>query len=176
MSLTCYGRHQLVTNLSPTFPQHVSDTCDTPADETLTLRRLPPVTSAMRRSYGETGPVEFGPYPVTLLRFGLYCAVSRWTYRGEWTQGFKGRYGVRQSSTSGARYDGTWATGLQDGYGVETYADGGTTPPTVHHDHRLALNILARLLASNHNSRSVRSRRLAGRSSPTNMAASRPGE
>ncbi|XP_050398291.1 junctophilin-1 isoform X2 [Patella vulgata] len=51
---------------------------------------------------------------------------GRWIYRGEWTQGFKGRYGVRASNNSGARYEGTWTTGLQDGYGCETYADGGT--------------------------------------------------
>ncbi|KAH7971580.1 hypothetical protein HPB51_027080 [Rhipicephalus microplus] len=50
---------------------------------------------------------------------------GRWRYRGEWTQGFKGRYGVRQSLISGAKYEGTWANGLQDGYGSETYADGG---------------------------------------------------
>lgn len=50
---------------------------------------------------------------------------DRWLYRGEWTQGFKGRYGVRQSTTSNAKYEGTWASGLQDGYGSETYADGG---------------------------------------------------
>nr|XP_022914220.1 junctophilin-1 isoform X1 [Onthophagus taurus] len=51
---------------------------------------------------------------------------GRWIYRGEWTQGFKGRYGVRQSNTSAAKYEGTWANGLQDGYGSETYADEGT--------------------------------------------------
>ncbi|XP_053691666.1 junctophilin-1 [Sabethes cyaneus] len=51
---------------------------------------------------------------------------GRWIYRGEWTQGFKGRYGVRQSVSSTARYEGTWANGLQDGYGSETYADGGS--------------------------------------------------
>jgi junctophilin len=51
---------------------------------------------------------------------------GRWIYRGEWTQGFKGRYGVRQSATSTAKYEGTWANGLQDGYGSETYADSGT--------------------------------------------------
>lgn len=50
---------------------------------------------------------------------------GRWIYRGEWTSGFKGRYGVRQSVTSTARYEGTWAGGFQDGYGSETYADGG---------------------------------------------------
>lgn len=50
---------------------------------------------------------------------------GRWLYRGEWTQGFKGRYGVRQSTTSTARYEGTWASGLHDGYGSETYADSG---------------------------------------------------
>lgn len=50
---------------------------------------------------------------------------GRWIYRGEWTQGFKGRYGVRQSASSTAKYEGTWANGLQDGYGSETYADGG---------------------------------------------------
>uniref|UniRef100_A0A8C6TI03 Junctophilin-3 n=1 Tax=Neogobius melanostomus TaxID=47308 RepID=A0A8C6TI03_9GOBI len=48
-----------------------------------------------------------------------------WEYRGEWTQGFKGRYGQLESSTSGARYEGTWSNGLQDGYGTETYSDGG---------------------------------------------------
>lgn len=50
---------------------------------------------------------------------------GRWIYRGEWTSGSKGRYGVRQSATSTAKYEGTWASGLQDGYGSETYADGG---------------------------------------------------
>ncbi|XP_033755392.1 junctophilin-1-like [Pecten maximus] len=60
-------------------------------------------------------------------RHGLGVETKgRWVYRGEWTQGFKGRYGVRQSVSSGARYEGTWTTGLQDGYGCETYADGGT--------------------------------------------------
>lgn len=51
---------------------------------------------------------------------------GKWIYRGEWTHGFKGRYGVRQSLHTPARYDGTWSNGLQDGYGVETYGDGGT--------------------------------------------------
>ncbi|XP_047740198.1 junctophilin-1 [Hyalella azteca] len=51
---------------------------------------------------------------------------GRWLYRGEWTQGFKGRYGVRQSVSSVAKYEGTWANGLQDGYGSETYADSGS--------------------------------------------------
>jgi len=51
---------------------------------------------------------------------------GKWLYRGEWTQGFKGRYGVRQSTSTPAKYEGTWANGLQDGYGSETYADGGT--------------------------------------------------
>jgi len=50
---------------------------------------------------------------------------DKWIYKGEWTQGFKGRYGMRHSVTSGAKYEGTWTTGLQDGYGCETYADGG---------------------------------------------------
>jgi junctophilin len=58
-------------------------------------------------------------------RHGLGIETKgRWIYRGEWTQGFKGRYGVRQSTSSGAKYEGTWTTGLQDGYGVESYADG----------------------------------------------------
>ncbi|XP_055382071.1 junctophilin-1-like [Condylostylus longicornis] len=51
---------------------------------------------------------------------------GRLVYRGEWTSGYKGRYGVRQSTTSTAKYEGTWANGLQDGYGSETYADGGS--------------------------------------------------
>ncbi|XP_041794821.1 junctophilin-3 isoform X1 [Chelmon rostratus] len=51
---------------------------------------------------------------------------GRWEYRGEWTQGFKGRYGQLESTASGARYEGTWSNGLQDGYGTETYSDGGT--------------------------------------------------
>ncbi|XP_067410435.1 junctophilin-2 isoform X1 [Emydura macquarii macquarii] len=53
-------------------------------------------------------------------------AKGRWLYKGEWTHGFKGRYGTRQSMSSGAKYEGTWNNGLQDGYGTETYADGGT--------------------------------------------------
>jgi junctophilin len=51
---------------------------------------------------------------------------QRWIYKGEWSQGFKGRYGMRCSEVSGAKYEGTWANGLQDGYGSESYADGGT--------------------------------------------------
>lgn len=50
---------------------------------------------------------------------------GRWLYRGDWTLGYKGRYGVRQSTTSNAKYSGTWTNGVQDGYGSETYADGG---------------------------------------------------
>ncbi|TNM98290.1 hypothetical protein fugu_014536 [Takifugu bimaculatus] len=60
-------------------------------------------------------------------RHGLGVETKgRWIYRGEWTHGFKGRYGVRQSQNTPARYEGTWSNGLQDGYGVETYGDGGT--------------------------------------------------
>uniref|UniRef100_A0A0M3HMV9 Junctophilin-3 n=1 Tax=Ascaris lumbricoides TaxID=6252 RepID=A0A0M3HMV9_ASCLU len=51
---------------------------------------------------------------------------GRWVYKGEWTQGYKGRYGHRQSMTSQARYQGTWSAGFHDGYGTETYVDGGT--------------------------------------------------
>ncbi|KAF3698840.1 Junctophilin-1 [Channa argus] len=60
-------------------------------------------------------------------RHGLGVETKgKWIYRGEWTHGFKGRYGVRQSLNTPARYEGTWSNGLQDGYGVETYGDGGT--------------------------------------------------
>ncbi|XP_030258194.1 junctophilin-1-like isoform X1 [Sparus aurata] len=60
-------------------------------------------------------------------RHGLGVETKgRWIYRGEWAHGFKGRYGVRQSLNTTARYEGTWSNGLQDGYGVETYGDGGT--------------------------------------------------
>ncbi|XP_029463893.1 junctophilin-3 [Rhinatrema bivittatum] len=51
---------------------------------------------------------------------------GKWSYRGEWGQGFKGRYGVRECAGNGAKYEGTWSNGLQDGYGTETYSDGGT--------------------------------------------------
>ncbi|XP_034029247.1 junctophilin-2 [Thalassophryne amazonica] len=60
-------------------------------------------------------------------RHGLGIETKgHWIYRGEWTHGFKGRYGIRISVGSGAKYEGTWNNGLQDGYGTETYADGGT--------------------------------------------------
>ncbi|XP_028309528.1 junctophilin-2 [Gouania willdenowi] len=60
-------------------------------------------------------------------RHGLGVETKgHWIYRGEWTHGFKGRYGVRVSVGSGAKYEGTWNNGLQDGYGTETYADGST--------------------------------------------------
>ncbi|KAG5836163.1 hypothetical protein ANANG_G00251650 [Anguilla anguilla] len=60
-------------------------------------------------------------------RHGLGVETKgRWVYKGEWTQGLKGRYGTRQSQGSGAKYEGMWNNGLQDGYGTETYADGGT--------------------------------------------------
>ncbi|CAG6021929.1 junctophilin-2 [Menidia menidia] len=60
-------------------------------------------------------------------RHGLGIETKgHWIYKGEWTHGFKGRYGIRVSGGSGAKYEGTWNNGLQDGYGTETYADGGT--------------------------------------------------
>lgn len=60
-------------------------------------------------------------------RHGLGVETKgHWIYKGEWTHGFKGRYGIRVSVGSGAKYEGTWNNGLQDGYGTETYADGGT--------------------------------------------------
>ncbi|KAB0392209.1 hypothetical protein E2I00_018508 [Balaenoptera physalus] len=52
---------------------------------------------------------------------------SRWTYRGEWLGGLKGRSGVWES-VSGLRYAGLWKDGFQDGYGTETYSDGGRRP------------------------------------------------
>lgn len=59
-------------------------------------------------------------------RHGLGIETKgQWIYKGEWTHGFKGRYGVRINVVSGAKYEGTWNNGLQDGYGTETYADGG---------------------------------------------------
>lgn len=59
-------------------------------------------------------------------RHGLGVETKdHWVYKGEWTHGFKGRYGTRVSLSSGAKYEGTWNNGLQDGYGTETYADGG---------------------------------------------------
>ncbi|XP_077372614.1 junctophilin-3 isoform X1 [Festucalex cinctus] len=51
---------------------------------------------------------------------------GRWVYKGEWTHGFKGRYGLRESTGMSGKYEGTWNNGLQDGYGTETYSDGGT--------------------------------------------------
>ncbi|EJD76031.1 junctophilin [Loa loa] len=51
---------------------------------------------------------------------------GRWIYKGEWTQGYKGRYGHRLSMTSQAKYQGTWSAGFHDGYGTETYVDGGS--------------------------------------------------
>lgn len=61
-------------------------------------------------------------------RHGLGVETKgKWLYRGEWTRGFKGRYGARQSLNTPARYEGTWSNGLQDGYGVETYSDGGNS-------------------------------------------------
>nr|CAD2129348.1 unnamed protein product [Meloidogyne enterolobii] len=51
---------------------------------------------------------------------------GRWTYKGEWTQGYKGRYGRREALNSGAHYLGTWSSGLHDGYGTEIYSDGGS--------------------------------------------------
>ncbi|GMT29286.1 hypothetical protein PFISCL1PPCAC_20583, partial [Pristionchus fissidentatus] len=50
---------------------------------------------------------------------------GRWQYKGDWTSGSKGRYGVRSSMTSQARYAGTWSASYHDGYGTEVYVDGG---------------------------------------------------
>ena len=65
-------------------------------------------------------------------RHGLGIETKgHWIYKGEWTHGFKGRYGIRISTGSGAKYEGTWNNGLQDGYGTETYADGGESWQTL---------------------------------------------
>uniref|UniRef100_A0A1I8GIU4 Junctophilin n=1 Tax=Macrostomum lignano TaxID=282301 RepID=A0A1I8GIU4_9PLAT len=75
-------------------------------------------------------------------RHGLGTEVKgRWMYRGEWMTGFKGRYGVRQSEASGARYEGTWQLGMQDGTGVETYSDGSTYSGCWFHGTRHGLGI-----------------------------------
>lgn len=66
---------------------------------------------------------------------------GRWSYRGEWTHGFKGRYGVRLSTSSRAKYEGSWHNGLQDGWGTETYADGGTFQGQWHNGMRHGLGI-----------------------------------
>lgn len=58
-------------------------------------------------------------------RHGLGVEIrGKWTYQGEWEEGFKARYGV-QKCESGAKYEGSWTSGLQEGYGIEIYADGG---------------------------------------------------
>uniref|UniRef100_A0A8C4R5Y1 Junctophilin n=1 Tax=Eptatretus burgeri TaxID=7764 RepID=A0A8C4R5Y1_EPTBU len=51
---------------------------------------------------------------------------ERRSYRGEWTHGFKGRYGVREAAPGQPNYEGCWTDGLPDGCGVERYPDGGT--------------------------------------------------
>lgn len=66
---------------------------------------------------------------------------GRWVYRGEWTHGFKGCYGVRESMGMSGKYEGTWNNGLQDGYGTETYSDGGKSG-------RVAFSVLQKNLPS----------------------------
>ncbi|THD29131.1 Junctophilin-3 [Fasciola hepatica] len=49
---------------------------------------------------------------------------GRWIYRGAFTTGFCGRYGVKESLTSCAKYEGSWHLNKFDGFGVETNSDG----------------------------------------------------
>ncbi|TGZ52020.1 hypothetical protein CRM22_010710 [Opisthorchis felineus] len=49
---------------------------------------------------------------------------GRWIYRGAFTTGFCGRYGVKESLTSCAKYEGSWHLNQFDGFGVETNSDG----------------------------------------------------
>ncbi|CAL8098222.1 unnamed protein product [Calicophoron daubneyi] len=51
---------------------------------------------------------------------------GRWIYRGAFTTGFCGRYGVKESLTSCAKYEGSWHLNQFDGFGVETNSDGST--------------------------------------------------
>lgn len=51
---------------------------------------------------------------------------GRWIYRGAFTAGFCGRYGVKESLTSCAKYEGSWHLNQFDGFGVETNSDGST--------------------------------------------------
>lgn len=45
---------------------------------------------------------------------------------GEWSHGFKGRYGVRQSLCTPARYEGTWSNeAARQGTAWRPYGDGG---------------------------------------------------
>ncbi|CAH8667416.1 unnamed protein product [Schistosoma bovis] len=49
---------------------------------------------------------------------------GRWVYRGSFTTGFCGRYGIKESLTSCAKYEGSWHLNQFDGFGVETNSDG----------------------------------------------------
>uniref|UniRef100_A0A0X3NXT2 Junctophilin-3 n=1 Tax=Schistocephalus solidus TaxID=70667 RepID=A0A0X3NXT2_SCHSO len=51
---------------------------------------------------------------------------GRWIYRGAFTAGFCGRYGIKESLTTCARYEGSWHLNQFDGFGVETNSDGST--------------------------------------------------
>ncbi|KAL7059530.1 hypothetical protein AAHC03_013653 [Spirometra sp. Aus1] len=51
---------------------------------------------------------------------------GRWIYRGAFTAGFCGRYGIKESLTTCARYEGSWHLNQFDGFGVETNSDGSS--------------------------------------------------
>ena len=100
---------------------------------------------------------------------------GRWSYRGEWTHGFKGRFGVRLSTSSRAKFEGTWSSGLQDGYGTETYSDGGTYQGQWHQGMRHGLGIrqsvpygLATIIA-NSNGKNFRSSTMSLRSGESGL-------
>jgi len=49
---------------------------------------------------------------------------GKWIFKGEFTTGFCGRYGVKESLCSASKFEGSWHLNLFDGFGVETNADG----------------------------------------------------
>jgi len=100
---------------------------------------------------------------------------GRWSYRGEWTHGFKGRFGVRLSTSSRAKFEGTWSNGLQDGFGTETYSDGGTYQGQWHQGMRHGLGIrqsvpygLATIIGTS-NARNFRSSNMSLRSGESGL-------
>uniref|UniRef100_A0A674MBV6 Uncharacterized protein n=1 Tax=Takifugu rubripes TaxID=31033 RepID=A0A674MBV6_TAKRU len=104
---------------------------------------------------GEEIPAPFYTWPSGNTFEGYWSQGKRhglgvetkghWIYKGEWTHGFKGRYGTRINAGSGAKYEGTWNNGLQDGYGTETYADGDPIfTPEIRHLRSTSLKVYLR--------------------------------
>ncbi|KAL3312539.1 Junctophilin-1, partial [Cichlidogyrus casuarinus] len=82
--------------------------------------------------------------------FGIQVK-GKWVYRGGFTGGFCGRYGVKTSLLDKATFEGTWHLNQFDGYGVELKSNGSFYAGTWKKNKRHGLGVSQTILSNDSN-------------------------